>query len=151
MKKTVLITALTAGTLDISAAFIQSYLVADVMPSRVLKYIASGVFGSDALNGGIGMAAFGLLAHFIIAFSCTICFFWAYPRWKFLTKSIVLNSILIALTAWIVTTHIIVPLSRIKQGSFDLSKALMAIAILIVCIGLPIAIGANQYYAKNKR
>ena len=53
MKKIILTTGLLAGTLDILAAFIQSYLMANVVPSTVLKYIASGVFGKSAYSGGV--------------------------------------------------------------------------------------------------
>ena len=45
MKRTILITTLIAGTLDILAAFIRSYVTDGVPPSTVLKYIASGAFG----------------------------------------------------------------------------------------------------------
>jgi hypothetical protein len=146
MKNPILTTTVIAGTLDISAAFIHSYLVNGVMPSKVLQYIASGIFGSDAYTGGIGMVVFGLLAHYFIAFSYTVCFFWLYPKWNILKKSVVLNSIFIALVAWIVTTQIIVPLSSAKQGNFDISKALVAVAILIVCIGFPIAYNARRHF-----
>ncbi|MEZ4803394.1 MAG: hypothetical protein R2797_11530 [Gelidibacter sp.] len=149
MKKSILITTLIAGTLDISAAFIQSYFVNNVMPSTVLQYIASGIYGSSTFSGGIGTMIVGLLVHYFIVFSCTICFFWLYPKIDFLRKSVLLNSILIALTAWIVTTRVIVPLSLIKQGDFVLHKALVALAILIICIGFPIAYQAKSYFRRT--
>ena len=145
-KKHILMTTLIAGTMDISAAFIQSYVLRDVMPSTVLRYIASGIFGTNAYSGGAGIMIFGLLVHFLIVFSCTVCFFWLYPKWQFLKKSVFLNGVLIALTAWVVTAQIIVPLSKIQRGGFNLTNALIAIAILIVCIGLPIAYGAKHYF-----
>ncbi|HEX9828500.1 MAG TPA: hypothetical protein VGA80_18030 [Flavobacteriaceae bacterium] len=151
MKNHILKTALIAGTLDISAAFIKSYFVNDVLPSRVLQYIASGIFGSDAFSGGFGIMAIGLLVHYVIAFSCTTCFFWLYPKWGVFKKSMVLNSILIALVAWIVTTRIIVPLSKIKPGQFDISNALVAVAILIVCIGFPIAFSAKRHFGQKEQ
>jgi hypothetical protein len=151
MTKTILITAFIAGTLDISAAFIQSYIMNGVMPSTVLMYIASGIFGEQAFSGGTGIMALGLLVHYLIALSCTACFFWFYPRVSFLRKSIVLNSIIIALVAWVVTTRIIIPLSRIQTGSFNLSRAFIAVLILIVCIGLPIAYNARRYFSRINR
>jgi hypothetical protein len=146
MTKTILRTALIAGTLDIAAACIHSYIMNGTMPSVVLKYIASGVFGNAAYSGAVGMIAFGLLVHYFIALACTASFFWLYPKWPFLWKSIVLNSILIGLVAWVVTTRIIIPLSRVQQGSFDLSRAFVAICILIVCIGFPIAYTSRKHF-----
>ena len=146
MKKTILLTTLIAGSLDILAAFIQSYVLRDVMPTTVLKYIASGIFGSNAYSGGIDMIAMGLLIHYTIAFSCTACFFWLYPKWHFLKKSIIVNSILIALIAWIVPTQIAVPLSKIEQGTVDIYNAFKAMVILTICIGLPISYRAKHYF-----
>lgn len=138
-----------AGTLDICAAFIQAYITYKILPVKVLKYIAGGVFGKDAFTGGYGMAAFGLFFHFIIAFACALVFFVLYPKLKFLKYSIILNSLLIALVAWAVTNLIILPLSNLPGGNFDLSKAAVASAILFVCIGLPVAAMAKRYYSRR--
>lgn len=151
MKRTILITTLIAGTLDILAAFIRSYVTDGVPPSTVLKYIASGAFGNSAFAAGAQMIAFGLLVHYFIAFSCTVCFFLIYPRWPLLRRSIVLNGILIALVAWVVTTRLIIPRSKAAQGPFDLLEASIAIAILIVCVGLPNAYFAKRYYDRMVR
>src|SRR5690606_31216411 len=71
----VLGTMLLAGTLDIIAAFIQSYLNSGITPLSVLQYIASGVFGKDAFAGGIAMALAGLLFHYFIVLVWTSIFF----------------------------------------------------------------------------
>src|ERR1700741_772263 len=46
--KTILFAGLTAGVLDILAAFISAYIVNGVTPDRVLRFVASGVFGREA-------------------------------------------------------------------------------------------------------
>jgi uncharacterized membrane protein YagU involved in acid resistance len=150
MIKQVLKATLLAGTLDICAAFIQAYSTHKIPPLTILKYIAGGVFGKEAFTGGYHMAAFGLLFHFIIAFACALIFFLLYPKLKFLKYSVVLNSVLIALVAWAVTNFIIMPLSKLPKGNFDLSRAAIAVAILFVCIGLPLALMAKRYYAVRK-
>ena len=138
---------LIVGTLDILAAFIQYYINTQKNPLIVLKFIASGVFGNAAFKGGYGMMLMGLLFHFIIAFACAAVFFILYPKLKFLRYSHVLNSLIIALTAWAVTTQIIVPISNVpKAGSFDLTRAAIAIGILFFCIGLPISVLAKKYF-----
>lgn len=144
MRKRIFITGLIAGTLDIIGACLLSYIIRGTLPSRVLKYIASGVFGKDAMNGGTLMMGMGLLFHYLIAFSCTIIFFWCYWRLEFLKRSVLLNAILIALVAWAVTNLVIIPLSRIHPAPFNLVSAGRAVAILILCIGLPISISATK-------
>jgi hypothetical protein len=147
MFKAILKATLLAGTLDISAAFIQVYLKNKTMPSAVLKYIASAVFGKAAFAGGYGMMAWGLLFHFIIAFACAAVFFLLYPKLSLLKYSYVLNALLIALVAWVVTHLIVLPVSNVPKGSFNLTNAAIATGILFFCIGLPISILAKRYFS----
>lgn len=143
MRKSILITALIAGTCDIIAACTNAYLSAKVMPAYVLRFVASGAFGKAAFTGGSEMPLMGLLFHFIIALACTATFYWAYPKLAFLKHNVFLNAILIGVVAWIVTTQIIIRMSQITPAPFNFSKALVAMAILVVCIGLPIAFRAK--------
>src|SRR6187455_2206915 len=92
-------TTLIAGTCDIVAACIQSYVVNGTMPSRVLRYVASGVFGKSAFIGGNEMIAWGLVFHFIIAFSCTACYFLLYPKIKILRRSWWIDAVLVGVVA----------------------------------------------------
>jgi hypothetical protein len=146
MWKSILIATLIAGTLDITAACVNAYLSVKLSPDRLLKYVASGVFGKSAFSGGIEMMAFGLFFHFIIAFACTVCFFLIYPKWSFLHQNLGINAVLIGIVAWAVTTQLIVPMSQITPPPFNFSKALVAVSILIVCIGLPIAYFSREFY-----
>lgn len=149
MWKSIFTTALIAGTCDITASCLNAYRVSGMTPDRLLKYVASGAFGKSAYSGGYDMLTWGLLFHFIIAFSCTVCYFLLYPKLPFLERSLWLNAVLIGMVAWCVTNLIVIPLSQITPAPFDLSKALIAVSILIVCIGLPIAYGAQQFYKNS--
>lgn len=146
MWKSIVITTLIAGTLDITAACTNAYLSAKVSPDIILKYIASGAFGKNAFSGGMGMMTYGLLFHFIIAFACTFTFFLLYPKLSFLKQSILLDAFLIGIFAWFVTTIIIIPLSQIPPHPIKFSQSLVAISILIMCIGLPVAYSAKRYF-----
>ena len=70
-------TALLVGTLDIVAAFVDYWLATGRGPEGVLRYVASGAFGSAAFTGGICMIWYGLLFHYMIAAAWTALFFWA--------------------------------------------------------------------------
>jgi len=146
MWKSILLTTLIAGTCDIVAACTQAYVLAKVLPIQVLKYIASGAFGKSAYEGGIEMPLLGLLFHYLIAFACTAVFYWLYPKLSLLKFNLFLNAFAIGIVAWFVTTQIIIPLSQFTPAPFSISKALMAISILIICLGLPIAYRAKLFY-----
>ena len=146
MWKSIVITTLIAGTLDIVAACLHAYWTAKIMPERVLKYIASGLFGKSAFASGPPMIFLGLLIHFCITFACAFVFYWIYPKWALLKFSFFINALFIGIVAWLVTTQLLIPLSPITTPPFNLLKAVWAICILIVCIGLPIAFRAQQFY-----
>lgn len=149
MVQTIIKTALLAGSLDITAACLQAYLRAGMMPTKLLQYVASGVFGKAAFVGGDSMVVWGLFFHFIIAFSCTIAFFFLYPKINFLKNNWLINSFLIAVIAWAVTNWMIIPMSQIPNRTFDFVTALIAILILFVCVGMPIAYNAQRFFANN--
>lgn len=152
MWKQIAIATLIAGILDLSAASLQVYITAGLTPDVVLRYIASGVFGKAAAAGTWPYLLFGLLVHFFIVFMCALTYFRLYPRLPWLHKTIFPGAVLIALTAWTITTRIIIPLSKINPPPFHWEKALLAMVILFVCVGLPIAVMARQYYhVRNKK
>jgi len=137
---------LIAGMLDITAACIQAYITRNTTPDVVLKYIASGLLGQDAFSGGVGVQLLGLVIHFAIVSACAITFFLVYPRIGFLKASVFLNAFLIAIIAWTITARIIIPFSKINAAPFDVSRALMAVVILYVCVGMPIAVMTKRFY-----
>jgi hypothetical protein len=104
------------------------------------------MFGKSAYEGGIEMLLLGLLFHYLIAFACTAAFYWLYTKLSFLKFSLFLNAFTIGIVAWFIATQLLIPISQIISAPFSISKALMAISILIVCIGLPIAYRAKQFY-----
>jgi uncharacterized membrane protein YagU involved in acid resistance len=148
--KTVVPAGLLVGTLDITAALVQFYLKTGKDPLIVLKYIASAVFGPSAYSSGNTMAAWGLLFHYLIAFIWTILFFLIYPKLKLLSWNRVVTGILYGIFIWIMMNQVVVPLSKITPGAFNLKQAIIAVLILIGAIGLPLSFIAHRYYAKRR-
>jgi len=97
----ILLSDLLVGTLDITAACTDYYIATGKGPEAVLRYVASGVFGQTAFTGSDAMQAWGLLFHYIIAFSFTIFFFWLYPRIKFMAAHPVLTAIIYGVFMWL--------------------------------------------------
>jgi hypothetical protein len=137
---------LLAGSLDILSAFVQAWLVRGTSPVIVLQYVASGAVGKAAFAGGWLMALLGLLFHFIIAYSFTALFFMIYPSIKFFHKSIALTAIIYGIFIYIAMDLVVLRFTKVPPGAFHLDKALIATAILIVAIGLPVAYFARKFY-----
>lgn len=136
---------LLVGTLDITAACLNTWIVAGKGPEVVLKFVASGVFGrEEAFAGGWGMAAMGLLFHYLIALSFTWFFFRIFPKVKTWVPNWILLGVLYGVFVWVVMNRLVVPLSNTPKGPFNLQSALINAGILIVCIGLPLAYMASR-------
>jgi hypothetical protein len=148
--KTILAAGLLVGGLDILSAFTDYYIATGRNPARVLKFIASGIFGKKALADGTSMIAAGLLFHFIIAFSFTIFFFWIYPKINVLSKNRIMTGIVYGIFIWTVMNLLVLPLSNVPPIPFKSSRIIKAMLILIVMIGLPLSFIAYNYFHKKR-
>jgi hypothetical protein len=148
--KAILSAGLLVGTLDISAAIIQTLInKRDVI--KLFQFIASGVFGvAQSFSGGLTFAFYGFVFHYFIAFSWTVLFFMAYPRLRFLSINKILSGVGYGLFVWLIMNKVILPLSNTPPIPFVLTKAILAAAILVVAIGLPLSFIANSYYSKQE-
>lgn len=130
---------LLVGTLDILTALINFYAQTGKNVGIVLKYIASAVFGKEAMSGGTDMIIYGLLFHYIIAFAFTILFAITYDKlWQWF-KSKPLIALIYGVFIWAVMNLLVVPNTKAHQGPFSWLSAVANCLILVICIGLPLA------------
>jgi hypothetical protein len=144
--KNALIAGSITGTLDISAAFIQYFIQTGKSPIVILPFIASGVFGKEAFNGENIMILLGLIFHFITAIIFAIFFFWLSKTFPSILKNKLVTGILYGFFIWSIMQFIVLPLSNAPVSPLHFRGAIIAILILIVCIGIPLA-----YMAGKKR
>lgn len=136
--------ALLVGTLDILAACIQYYLKTGNGPAPVFKFIASGVFGTEAFSAGNGMIVFGLLFHYLIAFGFTVLFFILAGAFPTVIRAKVATGIGYGILVWMIMNLVVVPFSNTPKSDFDWLNAGIGILILIACIGLPLSFIASK-------
>ncbi len=147
----VLLAGIIVGTLDICAAMLQFFLKTGKDPFIVPKFVASGVFGSAAMKGGTTMIAWGFLFHYLIAMSFTVFFFWLCSRRPLLLQKRLATGIGYGIFTWAVMRFIVVPLSLTSKQPATLSGTLMAILILVVCIGIPLAYMGASFRKQQAR
>jgi hypothetical protein len=136
---------LIAGTLDITAACITSTLRGGT-PLRVLRYVAGGLLGPSAFQGGAGTAALGLGLHFLIATSWAAIYYAASRKLKVLIERPILCGLLYGIIpVWCVMNLVVIPLSALPKPTFTLSGVVIGATILMACIGLPIALVVRRY------
>jgi hypothetical protein len=143
----VIITAgLVAGILDGSAATVQTFIMSGKGIGRVFPYVASGVFGTEALTGGANMIIAGILFHLMIAMTWAIVFFFLYPYVSKVIKNWIVLGLVYGIFVWSMMNLVVVPLSNTPKFPFNPSRALIAASILVAFIGLPISFFISKYY-----
>ncbi|MGK6352788.1 hypothetical protein [Parapedobacter sp. DT-150] len=145
--KAILRAGFIVGMLDMLAAFLHYYLKTHKSPIVVLHYIACGVFGDNAYRGGSQMALWGLLFHFVIAFVFTTLFFLLFRSLPLIRRMGILAGVIYGVFVWAVMQFLVIPLSNISSvAPLNFPDAALSIAILIVCIGIPLYILAREAY-----
>ena len=145
--------ALVAGTFDITYATSYSYLRAKMPPAQLLRFVASGALGKDALNGGAGTAALGLGFHFLNALLiCGGLFLVAsrVARVRELIKTRTLASgVGFGTFVYVTMTFGVVQLSRIGPRPFPpaLPTWTSGLAVHMFLIGLPMVMAAKRALA----
>ncbi len=152
LRRKILVAGFIAGTLDILAAFATTYYVnPDKSPLLVLKYIAGKLLGkTTAYAGGAEMLALGLLMHYLIAYTFTIFFFWVYPRISFLSRNVVLTTIVFGLFTWIIMNLVALPLLVATPVVFKWVSTTRSVLTLVFMIGLPVALFARKFYGMKQ-
>ena len=150
-----LIAGLIAGALDITAACIHAYLRNETPPINVLKFVASGALGPQALRGGTEMAVYGLLFHFLIAISFTFFFFLLATKFPSLVKFPILTAIIYGAFVWAFMRYVVlnyISTIAIKPivGWDVIKHQIIGAVILMICIGLPNALLARKYIKANR-
>ena len=131
---------LIAGTLDICAACLTAWLRARVGPVRVLHFVASGLIGAAAFNGGAKTAILGLALHFLIATAATVVFYVASRKLLFLVEHPINFGLLYGIAVYLFMNFVILPLSALARRPVTLSGFIIGILTIMFCIGLPIAL-----------
>ncbi len=103
------------------------------------------------------MVFWGVLFHYIIASVFSIVFFLLYPNLKRVINDKYILAFVFGLIIWMISTFAILPLSNVPDikgvpkypWQLNLMAAIISLAGLSLCLGLPIALIADKYYRKN--
>ena len=136
---------LIAGTLDICAAFLTAWLRAHIGPAALLRFVASGLLGPTALQGGAEIALLGLALHFVIATIWTIVFYLASRKWLFLIERPVMFGLLYGIAVYTFMNFVVLPLSLVTRRPITAVGTTIGLLTIMFCIGLPIALVVRRF------
>jgi Na+/alanine symporter len=135
----ILIGGLIAGAFDLACAFI-------TFGPGVPRAIAGGLLGRQALHGGIGTYALGVLLHFFIALSAATVYYAASRRLKFLKEHALVCGLFYGIAFYLVMNLIVLPLSALHaKGPYHLHDLIQGLLVHMILIGLPISFSVRQF------
>ncbi|MEK6153093.1 hypothetical protein WIW50_07530 [Flavobacteriaceae bacterium 3-367] len=143
--KTIFWSGLVAGILDSLAGILVYYVYFDLNPLQVLQFIASGIYGPTAINGGGYMVLVGFFFHFVIAYTCAIIYFYLHSKTAALRSHKIASGLIFGLGIWLVMNLLILPATNIPKSPFDSGLAAIGIIWHMVLVGVPIALITAQY------
>lgn len=130
---------LAAGSLDLLYVFLFHGL-RGVSPVRILQYIASGLQGSAAFEGGAASAALGAAAHYFILIVAAGLYLAASRRLHWLVRSAAAAGVAYGIAIWLVMNFVVVPLSAVKVGSPALLSQITNLLMHLFVIGPVLAL-----------
>jgi hypothetical protein len=117
-----------AGSLDILAAA----LINRVDPLIIMRAIASGLLGRAAFQGGLPVAALGLLLQWAMSLLIAAIFVFAAGRMSWLSRRWITAGLLYGVVVFVVMEYVVVPLSAAAKPHFTaLSLAENLLAMLL--------------------
>lgn len=133
-----------AGALDITSAFV-TYVPHGATEIGILHFVASGLIGKAAMNGGLATAVLGLCVHFGLTTLMAALFVTASLWFEGLRRAPWISGIVYGLVVYAVMTYVAVPLSAVASWTPASGWAMVG-GILVHCtyVGLPIALIARQ-------
>jgi hypothetical protein len=116
-------------------------------PAGILRSIAAGAMGTGAArSAGAGVAALGLVLHFVIAFGAASVFVAACRVAPALARRPWLTGPLYGLAVFLAMNYVVIPLSAIGRwpGPWT-GTTLLVVAVHLAGVGLPIALAARRW------
>jgi len=137
--------ALRGMIIGIVQLVIQQWIVYSLIEKNplisVLQYIASGILGNAAFEGGIATALLGVLIHLLISFVIAGVFILSADRIPLLRRYPIASALLYGFGVFIVMNLIVLPLSAAPPVPAPTMPWLIeAIIEHILAIGLPLGI-----------
>ena len=96
-----------AGTIDIGAASLINW----INPLIILRFIAGGLLGKEALQGGLPVSGLGLLLQWAMSLLIAAIFVFAALRLRWLTARPVLSGLAYGVVVYFVMNYVVMPLS----------------------------------------
>lgn len=133
---------LIAGTLDLLRA-------CRLFGWDIPLFIAAGLLGPKAEQGGVGTYILGVVLHFFIATAAAAIYYAASRRLTFLIEHPLVCGLFFGGAVQEVMNLVVLPLSALHaRGPYELHDLVRGLAVHMVVVGLPIAYSIRWFSKK---
>ena len=137
----ILVGGLVAGTVDIGAAALINMLD----PRIILRFIAGGLLGNAALQGGVGVVWLGLLLQWAMSLVIATIFVLAAMRLRWMAARWILAGLAYGVIVFAVMNYVVMPVSAWHRiNHFTPAKFVENLPAMLV-FGLIIAFCAKRF------
>ncbi|MFL5303948.1 MAG: hypothetical protein ACJ8F1_01995 [Polyangia bacterium] len=133
-----------AALLDGLDAIVAYKLALGLGPLTIYQFVASGLLGPAAYQGGLASALVGVAVHCLIAFSAATVFVVASRLVPRIAVRFVPFGALFGVAVFAVMNYLVIPQSRIPPAPFSAPLFLNGIIGHALFVGIPIAYAAHR-------
>lgn len=134
----ILVGGFSAGTLDLLQACI-------LFGWGIPRVIAAGLLGRQAIHGGAGTYALGVVLHFFIACSAAAIYYAFSRKLTFMKEHWIVCGLFFGGAVEQVMNLVILPLSALHaHGPYEWHDLILGLTVHMVVIGLPIAYSVHR-------
>ena len=116
---------------------------------RLFQFIASGLLGPRAFNGGLATVALGIAAHYSIALGAAAVYYGASRPLPFLVEQAVLCGVVFGVLVHLFMNFAVLPLSAIARRPFNARGFVVQLFVHMIVVGPSIAL-TIRYYSRSK-
>lgn len=129
----------TAGGLDLLQACV-------LFGWKIPLVIAAGLLGRQAVHGGAGTYALGVILHFFIACSAATIYYAVSRKLTFMKEHWIVCGLFFGGAVEEVMNLVVLPLSALHaRGPYELHDLILGLVVHMVVIGLPIAYSVHRF------
>lgn len=149
--RAILAATLACGAIDLAYNVVAWVLIMHRTTTlRLLQYIASGVMGKAAFEGGLKAGTVGLVLHYVVAAAWSAVFVLAYTRSAAVRQRPIPAGLALGVVAFVVMNFIVVPSSGVPAQTMAFSWPLvMNFVAHLLFVGLPIALTTRMIYSST--
>ena len=142
--RAILVGGTAVGVLDAADGVAWAGITAGQNPIQVLQWIATGLLGPSAFEGGLATAALGAAIHFALSFGFTAAFVLAWTKVQAVRTSWVAFGLGWGALVWAFMNLVVLPHSAVPTSAFTVGAMLNGLLGHALTVGLVAAYVARR-------